>query len=818
MILKNFIYVLKRFKTSSILNILGLSAAIFIFIIVVIQVKYDLTFNTTFNKHDDIFLLSKLQRTALKDEYSSAMQINEVNALVNSFSEIKNHCYVKTNNKELPVKILSNSSDIKDQHFVYCTFVSEDFKDIFQPSIIEGSLANVFSDPNSTMISQKTAKRLFGNQSPIGESVEIQTIVVTVEKGEGGTSIYASNEPKAYLIKAVYKDFPDNISFDNGFITYAKEQKYLTYNNVFFEINKNQIGTLKEKINQKNILDQFSFFNQSVDGKLNVEIEKDNLLTLLPIKNIHINYPTISSKATDKSSIYLLMLIGLFALIIAYINFVNFTTAMAPARVRGINIRMVVGADKNMTRFIIASEALFFTLLSFALALLYLLFFQGNSIAQIFSADIHILQNVGTISYIAIALLVISFLIGIYPALYITNFDPVIALKSIGNTSVRSVRLRNTLIVIQLLAAICFITIALFINQQHSYMINYSLGFDKNNILTLPLYEEGRKIGKDTNLDVFVQEIIKNPNIKEYSGSQPIMGEDRIHRTSSSTFQDGDDSKIYITSYLSSLNNFIEFFNIQIAEGEGFDTSSNNCKNESVVNEQFLTRHNITGGQEGLRKSKYLKDSSDEIIGIVKDFHYSSLLNEIQSVRMYCGEVKDMQVFYFKPMVGMEREVRTHIETIWSKFSENECPLQFLDQKLEQLYTTQENLAKVISIVSLIVIFIAVMGIYGLITFNTRYRTREIAIRKVSGAEINNILLLLNKDLLLLYVASCITAIPIIYFAVHIWLQQFPIHIPINWWIFLLGQVIILLIVLITVSWQSYQSATKNPVESLKSE
>lgn len=500
---------------------------------------------------------------------------------------------------------------------------------------------------------------------------------------------------------------------------------------------------------------------------------------------------------------------------IAYINFVNFATAMAPARIKAVNIRIIQGADKNKLRFVIASEALLFTLVSCLLALLYLAFFQEQSISQIFTANMSLVENIVLVASLFLVLLFLGFIVGLYPAFYVTNFNMVTTLNVKSVANIGKSRLRNTLILLQFVVALCFISIAIFITCQYRYMSNYSLGFDKNNILFVPVYTADLMMpDREKNLNVeivtFIKEVMNNPIIEEYTASKYIMG-----GATGGNVVLGREDGYYSFNTIECSNNFITFFDIKVIEQRNIDVIDNVM--QLYVNERFIELHHVQNGLYGMQNRNFdwwsLKPT-----GIVKDFHYTSLREPINSLVILTREIEDLNYVYFKLTQGAEKEAIEHIENTWKKFSNKDIDLNFLDEKLNDQYKDQENLAKIISIVSLIIILIAIMGVYGLIIFNTKYRIREIAIRKANGAEVSDILKLLNKGLLSLFAIANIISIPIIYLIVNTWLQQFPIRIDIYWWVFLLGAFIVLVIILITVSWQSYKAATQNPVETLKSE
>lgn len=815
-IISNFIYIIKRYQTSSVLNLLGLSASILIFLLIAIQVHYDLTFNASIKNNQDIFQLTKKQTTADDETYISHFSINEGNTLSDKFPEIRNSCYIISRgyNKEF---IFVNAEGGKErEHLEFKTAATEGFKDVFKPEIVEGSIDEVFTTFGNTMISQSTAKRIFGKDSPIGKTVELGVMEVVTKKNEQGVVIGASTQYgyKPFTIQAVYKDFADNSSINNGFIYYQPAIKYFSYSEFYIEVGKDIAPKLAEKMNSKDILDQLNFMSLDVAGEHNLDIEKKNIIELIPIRNIQMNYPKISLKTQNKNNVYFLISIGLLALTIAYINFVNFSTAIAPTRVRSINIRLILGSSKTKIQLILAFETVLFTFCAFILALIFIKLIEYSNILNLFTASIDIAKHISLLLSICSILLTISFLIGLYPAYYTTSFNLIAALKTTGSTGIRSSGLRKVLTVIQLFIAICFITIALFVKQQHSFLANRTLGFDKNNILVLNT-KSPKGTMLNTDIKTFVGEVMRNPILKTYTASSPLIGK-AFAGKSSVTDETG---KVFVFNTIVAADNFLDFFHIPVIEGKGIDGEQHGQGRKAVVNEQFTKRHHINNGLEGLLNESLIKTMPTiDFVGVMKDFNYQPLLDEIGSLAIIASNLDNLDFIYFRPSEGNTNEARMHIEETWKKFSDMDIKLNFLDEQLEQSYQDQEKLSNAVSIVSIIIILIAIIGVYGLITFQTKTRTKEIAIRKVNGASIKDILFILNEGLLYQFIIACVMAIPTAYFTTELWLKHFPYRIDLNISTFILGALVVAIITTITISTQSYKAANLNPSKTLKSE
>lgn len=814
MIIQNFKHILMRFKSSSILNIVGLSAAIFIFLVVTIQLHYDLTFNHSIGKANDTYLLAKMVSNPYEDSYGSEFDLESIEYLTDFFPEIKNHCcIVKSSPANDATNFWLGSEGYENGFNQRVAMVTEGYVEIFEPTILEGSVEDVFALPNGAMISRSSAKRIFGNQSPIGEVVRLplQTVTKVVKKESGTTHINISNKNSLVTIKAIYDDYSQNSSINSDFVVYRPAEEYIDYDEVYLEINSSHIEQLREKLKDPELLENIDMWVMRTQMAQNLEEGEQESLLLLPIKNINLTNPEVVQEGKNINNVYFLLLVGFFTLAIAYINYVNFSTAMAPARVRAVNIKMVMGADKSSLRAAIASEAPLFTLIALLIATFLLWSIAGSNIENMFSASLAVVDNVGLILATGGVLLLLSFLIGLYPAHYITNFDPVMALNSSNTKNVRSSMLRNILMVIQFTVAIIIVAVMLIAKSQHSYLSNRTLGFAKDNVLTLKLYGEQRLLNSP--LKTFVNELERNPAIESYTLTNELMGAGG-RNTSGMSY--GDSS--FVMNTLIVTDNFCDFWGVELIEGEPLTELSKRGKSEYVVNKQFLTSNNIKGGLVGLAQTPFGQDM--QVGAILEDFNFATLYKNINPLLLMVEPLENDRFvhLYVRPATGKTLEAREHIEQLWREFSDSEIELSFLDDKLERLYQNEKELSDVISIVGLVVVIIAIMGVYGMITFNTKYRTKEIALRKINGAKVGDIIVLLNRGLIIQYLVAVVIAMPVIYLFAERWLQRFPYRIAIGWWIFATSALLVLLITAITVSVQSYRAATVNPANILKSE
>lgn len=479
---------------------------------------------------------------------------------------------------------------------------------------------------------------------------------------------------------------------------------------------------------------------------------------------------------------------------------------MAPSRVKTVNIHKILGINGSFLKFSIQMEGVFFAFVAFLLALFYVYVFSTLTFSSYFSANLSLLQNAGLLVIIGVVLLVFINIISIYPAGYLTSFKEAMALKGSFALSPGGVKLRNVLVVIQFMAAIFLICVAVFIKIQHDYMQSYNWGIEKENIIYVPLS------GLNTNFKTFGEEAIKNPLVSDYTASRFVPGDVQM-----GWGREFEGVYINIKAW-PVLPNFLEFFGAKITAGEGFvESSSDSTKIDQVIlNEKFLEKYGFNYDIVGKDFSTF---RNGVIRGIAGNVNFESVRNPIEPMAfVYFYDNRQIEHIFFKISGENPGAAIEGIKQTWSQFSKDEFTFKFLDEDIDKLYTNEANMAKLISLFGLITIVIAIMGIYGLIIFNTRYKTREIAVRKVNGATEMEIVYMLNRNLLLLLLISFVVAIPLAYYTIGKWVDNFAYKASIPWWLFPSAGLLILAISIITISWQSWKAAIANPVDSLKSE
>jgi len=770
-IFSNFVYFISKFKTSAILNVLGLSVAFAVFTVIAIQTYNDYTFNKGFKKIDTIEYLTLVYNSGEETTYLNyplAERIDSVIPEVRSFAVIG----------DWGMMAFHKGGNDRFVYEIPAIFTSRGFLDIFTPEIVMGNTDKLFEDPKGVMISEETAKKMFGDENPIGKNIYDHY-----------------DAEKAYTVFAVYKDFPKNSTFENGIygkVTYidASEWSY----GLFFDIVPGTRETIIEKMNKGDAW---------TEGELKwMEEDPSNKRTvyLSPLKDIFMDTPG------NKASFLSLMAIGIIILIIGYINFLNFSVAMAPSRVKTVNIHKILGINRFFLNFSIQMEGVFLAFIAYMLALLYVFAFSTSGLSSYFSADLFLSANLWMLLIIGVFFLLCINFISIYPARYLTSFKEAIVLNGSFALSPAGVKLRNVLIVTQFTAAIFLICVATFIKMQHDYMQKFNWGIEKENIVYLPVN------GLKTDFKTFGEEAIKSPSVLDFTASRFIPG--KVYMGWGRNFEG-----IYVNVKVWPVyHNFLDFFGARITAGDNFTVSKGDSTvmDQMIMNEKFLEKYNFDYNIIGKAFSSSIPNT---IAGIAGNVNFESVRNPIEPMAFAkFHDNRQIDYIFFKITGGDIKNAVNSISDTWGKFSDDDAKIKFLDEEINKLYVNEENMARLISLFGFITIIIAIMGIYGLIIFNTRYKVKEIAVRKVNGATENEIVVMLNRSLLILLFISFVIAIPFAYYTIYKWLENFAYKASIPWWLFPGAGLLVLIISVITISWQSWKAATANPVDSLKNE
>lgn len=758
------------------------------FLLIMLYVQDELSYDRFHNKADQIYRV--VTETSVVEPGPLAA------ILTDKFPEFKDVTRLYSSNVWGRSALVSHENN----HFYTNGFfmVDQNFLDIFTFPLIRGDLGRALSDVTSIVLTEEMAKKYFGDKNPIGE------VLVYENQFEFKVSGILQNIPGNshmqfdFLVPLenyeVIREAPNGLNqwFNSAFITYALIE------------NMGDRQELEEKIST-GVKDQSG--------------EKfDRKLSLQPIQDIHLrsNLRREISANSNIRSVYIFSVIAVLILLIACINFMNLTTARSITRAKEIGLRKVIGANRiQLIRQFIGEAVLMIMIAVLAGLLLVILALpEFNNLA---GKEI-LLQSENFIFYaflLGLVILGVGLLSGSYPAFYLSAFSPADVIRGKSEIKKKSgLSLRSILVVLQFAISIGLIASTAIIYQQMQFMHNKNLGFSKDQVVIIPSRRSEEVVNKIITLK---NEISKHSSVNQSTISSQIPGHNLFRR---GIRVKGDPSEKYHS--VNSLwvdHEFIKTYQVELAAGRDFSVEiSTDATSAFILNETAIKMLDWANPTDALGRQIESNGKEGKVIGVAKDFHFMSLHSKIQPTVMHIVPSR-----FYDLSVRIETSDITstlsYFESIWkSLFPNRPFEYYFLDAEYGMQYRTDERMARLLGIFSGLAILIACLGLFGLTVFIAERRTREIGIRKVLGATIPNVMMLISKDFMKLVIIANIIAWPITIYFMNEWLKDFAYRINIEWITFPLSGLFALVIALVTVSYHAGRSAMINPIESLRHE
>src|SRR6056297_3000660 len=779
-----------RNKGYSFINIAGFAIGIACTVLILMWVMDELSFDNYHEKKDRIYRVLVNSHSGddelkigvtpgilgpmLEDEYP---EIEEATR----FKWIGNHTFVMGDKR-----ISEGGSGMTDSKLF----------SIFTFPFIEGDPNTCLDDPNSIVLTESLAKKYFKDNNALGKEIELLGLGLFRVAGVI-EDVTHSHFKFNYLIQfdwAARNVFNDNIDEIGSF-------NYTTY-----------ILT-KENINAQELNRKIKpFFKDHSEGNSTAE-ENFSTLYLQPLKDIYLK-SDISYDFTDRGdirNIYTFSAIALIILIIASINFMNLTTARSANRAKEIGIRKVQGARKKhlITQFYIESAII--TFLSFILALLIVeLVLPGfnNLSGKEFTENV-LSDPVLVVSYFILAVLT-SIFAGSYPAVYLSSFKPVKILKGKLSAGSKSSNFRRILVIGQFSISIALIVSTIVVNKQLDFIKNKKLGYDKENLISI--YRRGEV---DKRYDLFKERLLKNHDITNVSGISNPM----IYAGPSLTVNDweGNAGERNIRMHFHSVDyDFIETMNIEMIEGRSFTHDFNDDSSTVfIINETAVEKMNL---ENPVGATMTLGNAQGKIVGVCKDFNFNTLHHKIDPLTLQLNK-NYCRIAYARIKEGRAEEALNYIKGVWSDIEPKHIMnFDFVDQRLNQLYRSEQGVSKLFKYFTILAILISCLGLLGLSSFMTEQRQKEIGIRKVMGSKVSQLVILLTREFTRWVLLAGLVGLPLGYFAIRKWLQGFHYRTDIEVYFFLVSIGLALLISILTVSIQTYRASLRNPVDTLRDE
>ncbi len=787
---------LTRHKTYSIINIAGLSIGLACAMLILLYVKDEASFDKFHKNVNNVYrivTLSKFGGNYHKDSNTGFLQGPRFAANVPG---IQSFVRVQSGSEDI-----KNGTEVQSQDLLY---VDPGFFSAFSFPLIGGNAATCLTEPHSIVLSEDAAIKQFGKTDVVGKTMMLKEDSLFVP----------------YTVTAVAKKCPQNSSIQFEVLLPIKESEADAKNNdnwfnfflnTFVVLNPN--ASLQKVENQMQafyVKDALKVYKEMVEKYLGGHDEGMGTYFLQPFTDMHMSTELPSQNGLQNASnpmyTYILSGIALFVLLIACINFVNLTIARSLKRAKEIGVRKVIGSDRKQLIFQFLGESFMLCFIAFTLALflVQLILPVFNDLSNKALSFSYLFDVKLIVAYVAL-FLITGLLAGFYPALVLSGYKPVETLYSRFNLAGKNY-LQKSLVVLQFALA-SFLIIATFtIYRQFNFLTKTDLGFDDRNIVVVS--KEGLKHNE---AETFKAELLQNPNIMDVAPKNS-----GFWGTSAKISNDS----IINFAYETVDESYIPTMKIPLVQGRNFSTSNPSDASSSIlVNEAFVKKAGWKNPIGETVNFYYRDNEIYQVIGVVKDYHYAALNQKIGPQMFTMKNSNGYGNFNIKIKPGAETESLKFIQAKFREFFPL-SPYSYIfkdDQRIKD-YESEAKWKQIILFGAILTIFISCIGLFGLSVLAAEKRTKEIGIRKVLGASVSNVVTKLSKDFLLLVSIALLIAIPLSWLASDKWLQNYPYRATLDWWLFALASLLVILVALFTVSFQAIKAAIANPVTSLRSE
>ena len=828
---RNFLTTLRRYKISSLLNVIGLTLAFTAFYVIMTQVWWELGYNRSLHEADRIYLVenedwyepgkwsSWLNRPVPERVIASTAGVEVGGCMWGGFGS--GTCWT------------SNEPSFGYNKFsASCGSVSLPFLDVFAFRSVEGDVHDLDRDVVEAWTKAYEADKvsIFGGIVAVNREVTREA-AERMRVGVGSLIWVDTDEPQpdgAMEVVAVFEDFPDN-----SLLGECEVVKNLGETNLYTtsEWSFNYFVKFRPGADPDEFARQWTNVNQEMQreaaekraaaGDAADDDDESGIygVRLSPVSELY--FESDSQAPCRQGSVvttYTLLGIAVLVIVLAFINFVNFFFALVPVRIRTVNTFKVFGAPASSLRFNFVFEAFGLVLIALLAAWYVSFALQGTEFASYISASLALSQNLEVVGLVAVVAFVMALAASLYPAWYITSFAPALVVKgSFGGTR-SGRRLRTLLLGVQFFISIGLIIATSFIRLQHDYMMHYDMGFDKENLLAVRLSERGA-----VSYDALRQKLLSDPQVKDVTGatsrlvSVGCMGWGREFKGRQVAFQS------YVVQ-----PDFLRVMGIPITDGRDFLESDFDKELGTMIFNEAARREFEM--QVGDRINGFVSPD-EQIVGFCADFNFKPLQYGVSPFCFYLLPKKIQQenywhlphVVYVRMTPGADiaavtAHIRRCIAEVDPRTEPGDIVVRVFDEELGLEYDNERKLTAIVGLFALLAVVIALMGVFGLVLFETQHRRREIAVRRVMGASRGEILAMFNRRYVMLVAVCFVLAVPVSIWAVRHWLAGFAYAVPLYWWVFALALAGVLAVTALTVTVRSWHAVNENPAESVKSE
>ena len=798
--LKNYLTIawrnLSKHKLYSAINIVGLAIGMSACIVITLFVFYERSFDRMHTKN--IYRLNEVQKyPGMISSQKVALSMFPMGpALKNDFPEILNYTRVNWNDK------YQMTAGEKRIYFEHTYFVDTSFLVIFDFPLISGNRKTALQNPNSAILTESGARKLFGNADPVGKTIT-----------------HYAGDTISFTVTGIMKDIPDNsqlqfealFSFNSVYKPNWLNNWGGNWLNTYFELAPNTSQAAMEK--------KFPAFLKK--HMTNGEQWKFYELFLLPLQDVHSNSTDIgldylNYQKFDKNYTNIFMIIGLIVLSIACINFMNLSTARSTERAKEVGIRKSIGAQRFQLGIQFLGETIFLSVIALLLAVV-LVFLILPYIANLSQRNLQplFLQHPIIIMAIIAGTIGVGFISGIYPAIYLSSFQPSKVLKGATASTGKKATFRNILVIGQFVSAIFLIIATIFVFRQFNYMQHKDPGFSRNQILTVTLDDITYK-----KYDLLKTELSGSPFISGVTACRDQLG-GHLDQTGVNFKGDGPARNLSSTILMVDPD-YMGLYKMKLAYGRDFSHDKEANGREYILNEKLaeeLLKDYPKANMASLIGKQFGFDSLGRIVGIAKDFNFNSLHYKIETIFLFNQKDWGFGTMSVKIKGNKAQEVIAFIQKTWNEnFPGHPFQYQFLDDHFKDVYRTDAQITQMVGILAFLAILISCLGLFGLASYSAERRVKEIGVRKVLGASMGSIVSLLSRHFIKLVIVANIIAWPLAWFTVNHWMQDYAYRLSMSIWVFITAGIAALSIALFTVSLLAMKAANTNPIQSLRSE
>ena len=774
---RNLLHVIRNFKAAFILNLLGLAVAFTAFMMIMMQVRHELTFDRCYDGADRIVRLD-----IRVDGNGQAIVTRPLARMfAQSSPEIEASCLMQAVSGTQFLQIERNG--VWQGYSLDCWDVSPGITEVFGFDMLEGD-RNALETPHSTIISESMARRLFGNESAVGKLI---------------------GRDNQMTITGVYRDFPRSATLRNILYTSMDpKENYDNWNNWNYYC----FLKLSDQADSENIIEDFYRNNPDLFGD-GIWGEDGVKLLLDPLPELHFKSAGAfdGTPKASRGTVNALIAVGFIILLIAGINFTNFSTALAPMRIKGINTRKVLGSSNLAIRCGIVGEIILISAIAYLLSVLMLRLAGMSPLSSLLDCDMSLRFNTGIILACAAAAVILGILSALYPAFYMTSLPPALVLKGSFGLSASGRRLRTVLVGVQFTASFALVIAASFIWLQNRHMLKTPLGFDKDQLIVTDINKNIRNSG-----DAFKEDIRKIAGVENVSFSSFTLAAGDFYMTWGREFR-GEQISF---ACLPVDHDFLNTMGIPVTEGRNFRAEDEMKENDTYIFNETARR------QYGMHAGESLGEG--EIAGFIPDINFASMRQSITPMAFYMFGKEHwgnpFQAAYIRVSAGSDlRAVRKAVEDCLKSFDpEYPFNVRFYDSILENTYQKEQRTGSLIALFSFVAIFISIVGVFSLVVFDCEYRRKETAVRKVLGSTEAEVMGMFCRSYMVMLAVCFVIGAPLAWMAVDRWLESFAYRTPLHWWVFPAAFAAVAAVTLLTVIWQSWRTANENPVKNLRAE